>query len=103
MYLSRKWFVEAKKNQTIAAENDTLFRWTDSELDLVEETLKDNEKWMKEMMAKQEALEEDPTSDPVLLTADLQLRGKRVQNIVSQPARPCYNMWWLLNQLSSLS
>ena len=67
------------------AENGTLFPWTEGDLDLVELTLKDNESWMQEQMEKQEAVIDDPTSDPILLSADLQTRGKRIQNIVSQP------------------
>jgi hypoxia up-regulated 1 len=84
MYMSRAWFVEARTNMT-NAENGTLFPWTEGDLDLVELTLKDNESWMQEQMEKQEAVIDDPTSDPILLSADLQTRGKRIQNIVSQP------------------
>ncbi len=82
MYMSRSWFVEARTNMT-TAENGTVFPWTEADLDLVEMTLKDNESWMKEQMEKQEAVLEDPTADPVLLTADLISRGKRIQSLVS--------------------
>ncbi len=82
MFLSRQWFVDAKTNMTEVIKNGTTPRWTDSDLDTVEEMLKDNEKWMNEMVERQNAVVEDPTAEPIMLIADLESRGKRLQTIV---------------------
>lgn len=82
MFAGRAWFVEARKNLT-EAENATLSRYTEAELDVIEKILKDNEKWMDEGMKKQVPLELVLESDPVVLTEDLNTRGKQLQYAVS--------------------
>lgn len=92
MFAARAFFVEAQKNNTQAIElgkNATAEapvappKFTEEELKVVEEMLKDNEVWMDERMAKQVKIDRDPTKDPEIYTKDLNERGKKLQSTVS--------------------
>ena len=102
MFAARAFFVEANKNNTLAleaAEQATPEKpvappkYTQDELNVVEELLKDYEVWMDTRMEKQVKIENDPIKDPEIYTKDLNERGKKLQNTVSET--PPFN--WVLN------
>ena len=93
MLSARAFFVEAHKNQTLAIEAQEAStpenpvappKFTEDELKVVEVMMKDNEKWMDPLMEVQVRLdkEADHTQDPVILTKDLNERGKTLQTTV---------------------
>lgn len=93
MLSARAFFVEAHKNQTLAIEAQEAStpenpvappKFTEDELKVVEVMMKDNEKWMDPLMEVQVKLdkEADHTQDPVILTKDLNERGKTLQTTV---------------------
>lgn len=59
-------------------------KFTKEELEVVEGLMKDNEKWMDPLMEVQVRLDKagDNTEDPVILTKDLNERGKTLQTTV---------------------
>ena len=92
MFAARSFFIEAQNNNTLAREAAEAAtpeqpvappKYTDEELRVVEDMLKDNEVWMDTRMEKQVQIEEDKTKDPEILTEDLNSRGKRLQSTVS--------------------
>lgn len=94
MFSARRFFVEASKNNTEAKaaqeaatpENPVAPpKYTDAELKDVEDQLKDNEKWMDELMKVQVTLKEF-WRDPVIWVSDLEERGKRLQMTVRSSA-----------------
>jgi len=104
MLSARAFFVEAQKNQTIAIEAQEAStpeapvagpKFTKEELEVVEGLMKDNEKWMDPLMEVQVRLDKagDNTEDPVILTKDLNERGKTLQTTVS----PLAISWFQLN------
>ncbi|RXK35481.1 hypothetical protein M231_07259 [Tremella mesenterica] len=102
MFSARAFFVEAHKNNSLALESISTApsdkpvpppRYTEEELKVVEDMLKDNEKWIDGLMVKQVKIEGDKTKDPVILSKDLDDRGKRLQNTVlrlinKKPSKP---------------
>jgi hypoxia up-regulated 1 len=97
MLSARAFFVEAHKNQTLALEAQESStpenpvappKFTEDELKVVEVMMKDNEKWMDPLMEVQVRLdkEADHTQDPVILTKDLNERGKTLQTTVCRLA-----------------
>ncbi|KAL1405468.1 lumenal Hsp70 protein [Vanrija albida] len=93
MFAGRHFLVEARKNRTAALEAVANApadkpaappKFTEDELDEVKVMLKDYEVWMDGLMETQVQLEEDKTSDPVIFTAELDDRGKRLQAHVLQ-------------------
>ena len=93
MFSARAFFIEAHKNNTSAKEGESTSdkpiappKYTDDELKMVEEMLKENEAWMDAKMAIQVKQEDDLTKDPVILTKDLNERGKRLQVTVGSQA-----------------
>lgn len=92
MFAARTFFVEAHKNNTEAIEAGKEAtpenpvappKYTEDELKNVETLLKENEVWMDERMKKQVKLDNDPRADPVIMTADLNSKGKHLQMTVS--------------------
>ncbi|TXT07154.1 hypothetical protein VHUM_03324 [Vanrija humicola] len=88
MFAGRHFLVEATKNRTAALEavaNAPVDKpaappkFTEEELAEVKKILKDYETWMDGLMETQVQLEDDKTSDPVIFTAELDDRGKRLQ------------------------
>lgn len=93
MLSARAFFVEAQKNNTQAIEAQEKStpeapvagpKFTKEELEVVEVMMKDNEKWMDPLMEVQVRLDKagDNTEDPVILTKDLNERGKTLQTTV---------------------
>lgn len=91
MFSARAFFIEAQKNHTAAIEAAESVtpekpvappKYTAEELKTVETLLKENEVWMDEKMTEQVKLEEDRTKDPVILTKDLNAKGKNLQMTV---------------------
>jgi hypoxia up-regulated 1 len=93
MLSARSFFVEAHKNNTAAIEAQDAStpespvagpKFTKEELEVVETMMKDNEKWMDPLMEVQVRLDKsgDNTEDPVILTKDLNERGKTLQMTV---------------------
>lgn len=83
---------EAQANNTLALEAAKFAtpekpvappKFTPEELKEVEDLMKENADWMDGLMEKQVQLEGDATKDPVILTKDLDERGKRLQMLVS--------------------
>lgn len=92
MFAGRSFYVEAQKNTTEALEAAKEAtpekpvappKFTDDELNLVKNLLKENEVWVDGLMEQQVKLESDKTKDPVILTKDLNERGKRLQSTVN--------------------
>lgn len=88
MFAGRHFLVEASKNRTAALEAVANApaekpaappKFTQEELDEVKTMLKDYETWMDGLMEKQVPLEQDKTADPVIFSAELDERGKRLQ------------------------
>jgi hypoxia up-regulated 1 len=99
MISARSFFIEATKNNTLAIEAQEAStpeapvappKFTEDELKVVETMMKDNEKWMDPLMEVQVKLdkEADNTKDPVILTKDLNERGKTLQMTV----RPLFGL-----------
>lgn len=94
MFSARTFSVEARKNTSEALEAATPEKpvappkYTEEELSMVETMLKDNEVWIDEKMKVQTKLNEDATNDPVILTKDLNERGKKLQMTVGQRDQP---------------
>ncbi|ORY24982.1 heat shock protein 70 family [Naematelia encephala] len=92
MFAGRSFLVEARKNNTIALESAASAptdkpvappKYTDDELKVVEEIMKENEVWMDDKMKVQVTLDGDKTKDPVILSKDLDEKGKKLQMTVS--------------------
>ena len=83
MSAARIFFVDAQRNLTEAAGKEEPSRHTQTELDDLLARLKENESWMKEKMEAHKKIEDDPMQDPVILTADLNEKGKALQMMVS--------------------
>jgi hypoxia up-regulated 1 len=92
MFAARAFFVEAHKNNTAALESAFSAtaeeppvappKYTKEELTVVGDMLKEYEVWMDALMEVQIKLEDDKTKDPVILTSDLDERGKKLQSTV---------------------
>ncbi|KAK8869653.1 hypothetical protein IAR55_000221 [Kwoniella newhampshirensis] len=91
MFASRAFLVEARKNNTAALEEAATAtpenpaippKYTEEELKNVEDMMKANEVWMDEKMKVQVTLEDDRTKDPVIVSGDLDERGKNLQSTV---------------------
>lgn len=83
IFVTRKFFIEMKENQTIANQEGTVYKYDDAEVDLIEVLLKENEAWMTEKVKAQVEADKLSYNDPVMLTSDLESRGKNLQATVS--------------------
>lgn len=92
MFAGRAFLEEAQKNNTAALElaKDATPeapvappKFTEEELKVVQDILKENEVWMDTRMEKQVKIDNDPTKDPEIYTKDLNDKGKRLQSAVS--------------------
>lgn len=92
MFAARSFLVEAQSNVTIAKAAVAAStpespaappKYTDEELTAVEVLMKELEEWMDEVMTQQVFLEEDKTATPVVMTKELDERGKKLQTTVS--------------------
>ncbi|KAI9637842.1 Hsp70 protein-domain-containing protein [Dioszegia hungarica] len=91
MFAARSFLVEAQSNVTIAKAAVAAStpespaappKYTDEELTAVEVLMKELEEWMDEVMTQQVFLEEDKTATPVVMTKELDERGKKLQTTV---------------------
>jgi hypoxia up-regulated 1 len=92
MFAGRAFLVEAMSNNTIAKDAVAAStpespaappKYTDEELSSVEALLKELEEWVDPIMSQQVFLEADKTETPVVMTQELDERGKRLQSTVS--------------------
>lgn len=92
MFAGRSFLVEALSNNTIAKEAVAAStpeapaagpKYTDEELTAVEVMMKELEEWVDEVMTKQVFLEADKTETPVVMTKELNDKGKKLQTAVS--------------------
>lgn len=83
MSAARLFLVDSKKNLTQAIADDQPSRHTEEELDGLFDQLKANEDWAIEKLAAQKKLEDELTSDPAVMSADLNEKGKALQMTVS--------------------
>ncbi|CAK9786928.1 actin-like ATPase domain-containing protein [Cutaneotrichosporon oleaginosum] len=91
LYAGRAFVDEARANLTAAAEEAKNApadqpvappRYTEAEIQSVEDMIIDGGKWLDERMEKQMPLNEDKTADPVILAKDLDERGQKIQAAV---------------------
>jgi hypoxia up-regulated 1 len=91
LYAGRAFVDEARENVTAAAEEAKKApvdqpvappRYTDAEIQGIEDMILEGGKWLDELMEKQMQLNEDPTSDPVIFVKDLDERGQKIQAAV---------------------
>lgn len=91
MFMSRAFLVEATKNRTEALEAAEAAppekpvappKFTETELKEVETMMKELEQWMDPLMEEQMKIEADKTADPVILSQELDEKGKKLQMTV---------------------
>lgn len=92
MFAGRAFLLEATQNVTLAKkaveestpENPAIPpKYTDEELKVVEVMMKELEEWVDDVMSRQIHLEADKTSDPVVMSKELDDKGKKLQSTVS--------------------
>ncbi|KAJ7353363.1 Hsp70 protein-domain-containing protein [Mycena albidolilacea] len=71
---TRLFLQEARENMTIEAAAELPSKWTQEELDGLEKTLKEHEKWLNEWVEKQKAVQMN--EDPVIETTEMKARAK---------------------------
>jgi len=71
---TRLFLTEARENLTAEASAGLPSRWTKDELDALEKTLKDHERWLAEWVEKQKNVKSN--EDPVIETAEMKARAK---------------------------
>lgn len=86
--LARAFIDEARINRTTALEEGSIARFTEEDLQPVEDNLLASEAWLRELSQKQKQLTK--RQDPVLKTDDMQKRGMELQKLVKglQKKRP---------------
>ncbi|EMD35137.1 hypothetical protein CERSUDRAFT_116612 [Gelatoporia subvermispora B] len=81
----RLFITEAKANLTAEIETGVPSKYTKEELDAVEKTLIEHEKWLNEWVEKQKAVKTN--EDPVLLTSEMKARAKVLENQLQKLVR----------------
>ncbi|KAF8889043.1 Hsp70 protein-domain-containing protein [Infundibulicybe gibba] len=71
---TRLFLTEARANLTAEAEAELPSKWTKDELDGLEKTLKDHERWLNEWVEKQKFIKLN--EDPVIETTEMKARAK---------------------------
>ena len=71
---TRLFLTEARENLTAEASADLPSKWTKEELDALEKTLRDHERWLAEWVEKQKNVKSN--EDPVIETAEMKARAK---------------------------
>ncbi|KAF9528746.1 Hsp70 protein-domain-containing protein [Crepidotus variabilis] len=71
---TRLFLTEARQNLTTEAAADLPSKWTKDELDSLEKSLKEHEKWLAEWVEKQKNVK--PSEDPVIETTEMKARAK---------------------------
>jgi len=71
------FLAEARQNLTAEAEAGVPSKWTDEELDGLEQTLKVHEAWLDEWVEKQRSVKS--YEDPVIETTEMKARAKQLE------------------------
>ena len=71
---TRLFLTEARENLTVEASADLPSKWTKEELDALEKTLRDHERWLGEWVEKQKDIKSN--EDPVIETTEMKARAK---------------------------
>lgn len=71
---TRLFLTEARENLTAEASADLPSKWTKEELDALEKTLRDHERWLVEWVEKQKNVKSN--EDPVIETTEMKARAK---------------------------
>lgn len=71
------FLTEARQNLTIELEAGLPSKWTPEELDNLEKTLKEHEKWLDEWVEKQRSVKS--FEDPVIETMEMKARAKTLE------------------------
>jgi hypoxia up-regulated 1 len=74
---TRMFLTEARQNLTIELEAGLPSKWTPEELDNLEKTLKEHEKWLDEWVEKQRSVKS--FEDPVIETMEMKARAKTLE------------------------
>lgn len=74
---TRMFLAEARQNLTAEAEAGVPSKWTDEELDGLEQTLKVHEAWLDEWVEKQRSVKS--YEDPVIETTEMKARAKQLE------------------------
>ncbi|XP_006455585.1 hypothetical protein AGABI2DRAFT_210009 [Agaricus bisporus var. bisporus H97] len=74
---TRIFLTEARQNLTLESEAGLPSKWTSEELDGLEKTLKDHEKWLNEWVEKQRSVKS--FEDPVIETMEMKARAKTLE------------------------
>ncbi|OCH90865.1 actin-like ATPase domain-containing protein [Obba rivulosa] len=82
---TRLFLTDAKTNLTTELETGAPSKYTKEELDALEKTLIEHEKWLNEWVEKQKAVKMN--EDPVLLTSELKARAKVLENQLQKLVR----------------
>lgn len=82
---TRLFLTEAKANLTAEAEAGLPSKWTKDDLESLEKTLKDHEKWLNEWVEKQKAVK--PNEDPVIETTEMKARAKVLETHLQKLVR----------------
>lgn len=75
---TRLFLTEARINLTAAEEGSLSYKHTKEELDGLERTLIDHEKWLNEWVEKQKSVKMN--EDPVILSSEMRARAKTLEN-----------------------
>ncbi|KAI0944585.1 hypothetical protein AcW1_002258 [Taiwanofungus camphoratus] len=75
---TRLFLTEARINLTAAEEGSLSYKHTKEELDELERTLIDHEKWLNEWVEKQKSVKMN--EDPVILSSEMRARAKTLEN-----------------------
>lgn len=79
------FLTEARQNLTKETEAGVLTKWTAKELDALEKSLKDHEKWLDEWVEKQKSVKFN--EDPVINTTEMKARAKTLENHLQRLAK----------------
>ena len=76
-WTTRLFLTEAKDNLTVAEKGGSPSKYTKEELESLEKTLKDHERWLNEMVEKQKLVKMN--EDPVLESSELRAKVKLLE------------------------
>lgn len=82
---TRLFITDAKANLTAEAQGGSPAKYTQSEIDALEKTLKEHESWLAEWVEKQKSV--PMNEDPVILTSEMRARAKTLENHLQRLAK----------------
>jgi hypoxia up-regulated 1 len=82
---ARLFITDAKANLTAEEKGGPPSKYTQSEIDALEKTLKEHEAWLGEWVQKQKAV--PMNEDPVILTSEMRARAKTLENHLQRLAK----------------